>query len=38
LHGKDLLNFWNTVILFAALISMFVFLIFNRKATRARFG
>jgi hypothetical protein len=36
LHGKELLNQLNTIMLFAALISLLFFLIFSRKISKAR--
>jgi len=34
LQGKNLLNIWNTIVLFAALISLSIFFIFNKKSAR----
>lgn len=34
LQGKDLLNIWNTLIFVGVLLSLSVFLFFNKKAAR----
>ena len=36
LQGKGLLNMWNTLILVGVLLSMFIFLFFNKQSSRLK--